>query len=219
MLPDSCLFSNFQLPEWPPPNPCWGWHSAVCWNPRTPAFWFPSLFLQRRRCEERQCPSNAVSRLQTSVTGKGIHPAEVSLKIWILSSCDGCHRWAKCREIHFDFRSKPPVYEFSLSLQLTYYFSLRGLARGGAVLFKRRQLITVFQSYSWDFWVPSLLNVTAGHLWVVVEVLTLQNLSIGKAIVLLVSLWRQDPCATPLTPSTHLTAPTLQKPGQWTDTA
>lgn len=38
-LPASCLFSNFQLPvapvQWPPPNPCWGWRSAVCWNLRS----------------------------------------------------------------------------------------------------------------------------------------------------------------------------------------
>lgn len=39
MLPDSCLFSNFQLPvapdEWPPPNPRWGRHSAAGWNLRS----------------------------------------------------------------------------------------------------------------------------------------------------------------------------------------
>lgn len=84
----------------PRPNPCWGWHSAVGWNLRS----LPILLLLYAGAAPWITWVSFKQHVPTTNlrAKKGVRPAEVSLVFWILSSCDGSHRWAQLKEIHFD---------------------------------------------------------------------------------------------------------------------
>lgn len=178
---DSCLFSNVPLPvapvEWPRPNPCWGWRSAVRWNLRslpdlTPYFCRGSV-------------GNSTSVLQTAChEHKAPWQKKVSAPLrcpWISESFPagmdvlGGHGSGKYTSIRGSSLQFMNFHSCSSSL-ITFLWEVWHIDVPSSS--KEIQLLTVFQRFSWDLSVPRLLKVAAGHLLVVVKVLRLQNLSI-----------------------------------------
>lgn len=108
MLPDSCLFSNFQLPvapvEWPPPNPRWGRHSAVRWNLRSEP---PDVtpYFCRGGADKISRVSFRRHVTNTNLRDRKRYPALLRCP-WFSESFPAVMdvKWVQRREIHFGYK-------------------------------------------------------------------------------------------------------------------